>query len=249
MIFDGKKEAERIRQELVSSGKLNGKSLLILQADGQRQESTYVRLKREMGEGLGVSVRVEFLLTKEELIKRLESKIEEDGVLVQLPIIGTDRTQTQQVLNLIPELKDVDGLGQFSKFLPAAVKAVDRVLIYAWINENLRFTNAAVVGAEGMIGSKLTHWLFERALEVGKFDLGSDLTKLVDFDVVISATGRPGLIGGAMVKEGVIAIDLGYPQGDMDFEAVRTKASLITPVPGGVGPLTVISLFENLAQA
>lgn len=249
MIFDGKKEAERIRQELVSSGKLNGKSLLILQADGSKQESNYVRLKREMGESLEVTVRVEFFLTKEELIRRLESKIEEDGVLVQLPIIGADKTEAQRILDLIPELKDVDGLGQFSKFLPAVVKAVDRVLIYAWVSENLRFTNAAVVGAAGMVGKRLMRWLEQRALVVEGFDLGSDLPKLVVFDVVVSATGKPGLIKGEMVKQGVIAIDLGYPQGDLVFDEVRSKAKLITPVPGGVGPLTVISLFENLAQA
>lgn len=249
MVFDGKKEAERIRQELVTSGKLNGKSLLILQADGSKQESTYVRLKREMGEGLGVKVRLEYYLTKEELIQRLGQPIEEDGILVQLPIIGADRSETNHIISLIPEGKDVDGLNQFSKFLPAAVKAVDRVLVYAWVTANLRFTNAAVVGAEGMIGSKLSNWLEERALVVERFDLGSDLTKLINFDVVVSATGRPSLVRGEMVKSGVIAIDLGYPQGDLAFDEVRPKAGLITPVPGGVGPVTVISLFENLAQA
>ncbi len=249
MIFDGRKEAEIIRQGLLSSGKLVGKSLLILQADGRREESTYVRLKRQMGESLGVAVKVEFYVSKEELKKRLENKIEEDGILVQLPIIGADKAETQRILDTIPEQKDVDGLNRFSKFLPAVVKAVDWVLVYAWVKENLRFTNAAVVGAEGMVGRRLVKWLEERALAVERFDLGSDLTKLVEFDVVVSATGKPGLIKGTMIKDGAVAIDLGYPQGDMVFDEVRLRAKLVTPVPGGVGPLTIICLFENLVQA
>ncbi|OGD75301.1 hypothetical protein A3A84_03835 [Candidatus Collierbacteria bacterium RIFCSPLOWO2_01_FULL_50_23] len=249
MIFDGKNEAGRIRRELESSGKLNGKSLVIFQTDGSKQESTYIRLKREMGESLGVKVKVEYLFTSEELTRRLGQPIEEDGVLVQLPIIGADKGETGRILGLLPELKDIDGLNQFSKFLPSAVKAVDRVLIYAWVTASLRFINAAVVGAEGMIGSRLSDWLTERALAVERFDLGSDLSKLVNFDVVVSATGQPSLIKAEMVKEGAIVIDLGYPQGDVAFDEVRSKAGLITPVPGGVGPLTVVSLFENLAQA
>lgn len=149
MVFDGKKEAEKLRKALLFGGKLSGKSLLIIQADGGSTETTYVRLKREMGESLGVVVRVEFVKTKEDLRERLEKKIVEDGVLVQLPIIGADRKETQAILDLIPEGKDVDGLTTFSRFLPAVVKAVDHILIYAWAMLNLRFSTAAVVGAEG----------------------------------------------------------------------------------------------------
>lgn len=250
MIFDGKKEAERIRQELFVSGKLAGKSLLIVQADGGGRESTYVRLKREMGEGLGVEIKILELENSKQVEDKLKSKEIESfgGVLVQLPIVGADPQETQKILDLIPVAKDVDGLTTFSKFLPAAVRAVDRVLAYAWVKENLRFANAAVVGAAGMVGRRLVKWLEGRAVEVERFDIGSDLSRLKTFDVVISATGTPGLIDGAMVKEGVIAIDLGYPKGDMVFEEVRMKAGLVTPVPGGVGPLTIVSLFENLVQ-
>ena len=77
--------------------------------------------------------------------------------------------------------------------------------------------------------------------------MGDDLARLKDFDVVISATGQPGLVKASMVKEGVVAVDLGYPKADFD-DGVKEKASVITPVPGGVGPVTVLSLFENLSK-
>jgi len=194
-------------------------------------------------------VKVEFMANIEELKKRLSKVTSEDGVLLQLPIIGADSDETQRILDMIPVTKDVDGLANFSKFLPAAILAVDKILIYSWVSENLRFSKAAVVGANGNIGRRLVKRLKERALEVEGFDVGDNLDRLVDFDVVVSATGRPGLITAEMLKKGVIAIDLGYPRGDFEFDGVRAKSRLITPVPGGVGPLTIISLFENLGQA
>ena len=83
---------------------------------------------------------------------------------------------------------------------------------------------------------------------VSGFDMGDDLTGLIDFDVVISCTGSADLIKSYMVKDGFMGIDLGYPKGDISTEAIE-KASFITPVPGGVGPLTIVSLFENLANS
>ena len=88
MIFDGRVKAAKIEAELMASGRLMGKSLLILQCDGGEKESTYVRLKREMGEKLGARVKVEVLRNKEEVVERLK-RVDEDGVLVQLPILGT----------------------------------------------------------------------------------------------------------------------------------------------------------------
>jgi len=87
MIFDGKGEAEKIRIELERSGKFVGKSLLILSCDGSEKESLYVRLKREMGESLEVSIKLKVLSKKEEVREILENRIEESGVLVQLPLL------------------------------------------------------------------------------------------------------------------------------------------------------------------
>ena len=237
-----------IEQSLKSIGKLVGKSLMILQCDGETKESGYVRLKREMGERLGVVVRVIFAQGNErvrEEIEKANKETEVDGILVQLPIKGANRGETEQILSTIDPRKDIDGLNPKSSFVPAVVMAVEVVL--EKINLS-RESAVAVVGAEGMVGSRMYSRLVELGYVVSGFDMGDDLMKLKDFDVVISSTGVEGLVKQEMVKEGFVGIDLGYPKGDVSAEAGE-KASVITPVPGGVGPLTIVSLYVNLAEA
>jgi len=105
MIFDGGKFASDLEKELVDSGKLAGKSLLILQCDGSDKESKYVELKRKAGERMGVRVRTKSASWRtknsRQLKEKLKSKIEEDGVLVQLPIAGANKAETEKILSLI----------------------------------------------------------------------------------------------------------------------------------------------------
>ena len=226
MIFDGKGFAGKIEERLRKSGKLAGKSLLIV----GDEDNIYVRLKKKMGERLGVKVVVR---------SDLKEMGKFDGVLVQLPVAD------ESILEKIPVEKDVDGLNLVSRFWPAAVVAVEKVLEFAGLlGKSLR---VGVVGSEGMVGKRLCQRLEELGLEVAGFDKGDLLEGLVDCDVVVSATGQVALIKVDMVKKGVVAIDLGFPKGDFDTQ-VADKASLLTPVPGGVGPVTVVSLFENLAR-
>ncbi|MFZ2202005.1 MAG: tetrahydrofolate dehydrogenase/cyclohydrolase catalytic domain-containing protein [Microgenomates group bacterium] len=243
MIFDGKAAAKKIEEELLASGRLAGKSLLILQCDGGDKESTYIRLKREMGERLGVKVKVERLRNKEAVEERLK-RIEEDGVLVQLPILGAGREETEEILAKIPVEKDVDGLNVRSDFKPAAILAVLRLLKEAGVGLGRRI---GVVGAEGVVGRRLMRDLGGAGYSCLGFDLGDNLAGLLVCDTLVSATGTPGLIMPEMVREGVVAIDLGFPKGEFD-PAVAEKASFFTPVPGGVGPLTIVCLYENLAS-
>lgn len=244
MVFDGKALAKEIQKELVGSGKLKGKSLLILQCDGGDKESQYVRLKREAGERLGVSIKTQVLSSKQELQKILNIKIEDDGILVQLPIVGTSKAETEAILGLIPPEKDIDGLNPASSYQPAVVRAIEKIFEEIKVNPS---NSVAVVGAKGMVGKRLVERLKSLGFSsIGQFDLGDDLNKLKNYWVVVSATGQAGLIKPAMIREGVVAIDLGYPEGDFDL-AVGEKVSFITPVPGGVGPVTVACLFENLA--
>ncbi len=243
MIFDGRAEAKKIEEELRASGRLAGKSLLILQCDGNEKESTYVRLKREMGEKLGVEVKVELLNNKDEVGERLKA-VTEDGVLVQLPILGAGREETEEILSLIPVEKDVDGLNPRSNFKPAAVLAVLRILKIARVPEGTRI---GVVGAEGMVGRRLMRDLGLAGYSCLGFDLGDDLKGLLACDTIVSAVGTAGLITPEMVRERIVAIDLGFPKGDFDPKVVE-KASFFTPVPGGVGPFTIVSLYQNLAN-
>lgn len=237
MIFDGNGFAKDKKEKLMTEGVLMGKKLVIFQSGDK--ESTYVRLKREMGESLGVKVKVVFSDGPVDLTS-LDKDV--DGVLVQLPITGVDEKERDEILRMIPQEKDVDGLNPDSEvFLPAVVVAVEKILEKAGVNQ-MENPSIAVVGSKGMIGKVLV-----KKFEATGFDMGDDLSKLVDFDVVISATGQAGLIKQGMVKKGVVAIDLGYPKADFE-EKVRKKAGFITPVPGGVGPVTVVSLYENLSK-
>lgn len=252
MIFDGKKFADDLEKDLIKSGKLAGKSLLILQCDGSDKESRYVSLKREAGERMGVNVKTQELENSRQLKEKL--KLEEisdfGGVLVQLPIAGASREETEEILNLIPTEKDVDGLNPSSKFVPAAVLAVEKIMEEAMKAGAFEFDiylRVGVVGAKGMVGKRLVKRLRDQGYVVAEFDIGDDLSGLADCDVVVGATGQAGLIKPEMLGEGVVAIDLGYPKGDFDPE-VEKKAKFFTPVPGGAGPVTVVSLFENLAK-
>ncbi len=257
MIFDGRAEAKKIEEKLTASGRLLGKSLLILSCEagsrfaGQEKESNYVRLKREMGERLGVRVKVKVLRKKEEVREVLGKKIDESGVLVQLPILGAGREETEEILTAIPVEKDVDGLNSASSFQPAVVRAVLRILKMAGVEEGRRI---GVVGAEGLVGRRLMRDLGGAGYSCLGFDLGDDLAGLLACETIVSATGVANLIQPEMVRarrfggrEGIVAIDLGYPKGEFSVE-VSKKASFFTPVPGGVGPMTVICLFENLAN-
>jgi methylenetetrahydrofolate dehydrogenase (NADP+)/methenyltetrahydrofolate cyclohydrolase len=156
---------------------------------------------------------------------------------------------TQENLNLVYEGK--------WRILPAAVKAVMLIL-----GEALE-TNPGVdyrIGVEGKVAVVVgTSELVGRPLAAVLKQMGAEVTncgiKTLDLkpytlkaDILVSATGKPGLITREMVKLGAVVIDVGEPKGDVEFSSVKAKASFITPVPGGVGPVTVVSLLENLME-
>ena len=142
-----------------------------------------------------------------------------------------------QLVNKINPAKDVDGLRPDSKFIPATVRAVEKILT----SVNIPPRGGMLIVGRGMIGRALTKRL--NAKNISSHD--ENLTKLcLAADILITASGRQGLI--KTVKPGAVVIDLGWPKGDVDFEAVKNIAGTITPVPGGVGPVTVVCLLENL---
>ena len=246
-IFQGKVEALKIEESLKELGSVKGKKLLIIQADGASEESVYVKLKREMGERLGVKIEVIRTGDKKkvlELIEKANGDSEIEGILVQLPILGADRVEVEQILSSISLEKDVDGLNPKSSFVPSVVMAVETVL--EKINLG-REKSIGLVGSAGMVGRRLYDRLLEIGYVVSGFEDGDDLMTLSEFDVVISTTGVAEVIKAEMVKEGFIGIDLGFPRAEISLEASK-KARFITPIPGGVGPLTVVCLFENLGE-
>ncbi len=180
-----------------------------------------------------------YVQKKIELAKRLGVEIvmnkiagDEDGIMVQLP-----HPNAKELISQIPPEKDVDGLREDSPFMPAVVRAVKEIL------KNLP-GEILVIGSKGFVGRKLMQ-VFPDAIGMDIDDFSAD--KLKTADVIISATGQKNLIDSDMVRDGFIAIDVGYP--DAEFTpAALTKASFYTPVPGGVGPVTVAMLFANLLR-
>ncbi len=171
--------------------------------------------------------------------------------------------------SLIDQAKDVDGLHpetmvfiknntwqQEKKVLPATAQAVMTILNQAFDQLQIDSAqqnqlNILMLGRSDIVGQPVFYELKNQGFQVKMLTrddvdqrLGSN-KKFMDADIIISATGVKHLINGEMVKEGVIVIDVGEPRPDIDFESMQNKAAFITPVPGGVGPMTVVSLLKN----
>lgn len=192
------------------------------------------------------------------------------GVMIQKPTKAVFQANNpdgdfaswwKTLTDAIDPAKDIDGLTGKSKFLPATVKACLTILDIAKASLNIsdvewQQNKVLVLGRSDIVGKPLAERLqssFALVDNFGKAEfsalLQSDKAKLAAYDIVIAAVGVPDLIAGDLLKEGVIAIDVGSPQGDMERKSVEAKAAFLTPVPGGVGPMTVISLMENIVSA
>jgi len=186
-----------------------------------------------------------------------------DGILVQLPL--PPHIPMEEVILAISPKKDVDGfhpenmgrlLGRLEGgFIPCTPLGIDILLKHYGID--LKGKDVTVVGAGFIVGRPLTALLLWRDATVSVCHIHTkDLKKYtLGADVLISATGVPHLIKEDMVKEGAVVVDVGISKvgdrivGDVDFEAVKNKVYAITPVPGGVGPMTVSALLLNTLQA
>jgi len=185
-----------------------------------------------------------------------------DAVIVQLPMNELDNYQ--EVLNLIPTNKDVDGLSNSSfdalknntqALIPATPKAILEVIK----NEDINLTNKniLIIGQGKLVGLPLSIILKNKGLKVVTADKNTkNLSELtMDADIIISAAGVPKLLTGDMIKDGAIVLDAGAAEaegkivGDVDYESVEPKTSIISKVPGGIGPVTVACLLENVLEA
>jgi methylenetetrahydrofolate dehydrogenase (NADP+) / methenyltetrahydrofolate cyclohydrolase len=208
-------------------------------------------------------------------IRELNADPQVTGIIIQKPwrvtwlsVVGGEKTTQdfqrwwQTLTQAIAEAKDVDGLRPQTLaaikdstwktkgyVLPATAKAVLSILV-----ASQRFTVASqivIIGKSDILGQPLFYELSNQGYAVemiGSQELADKKTQgigLTDKDIIISSTGRHHLITGDLVKEGVVVIDVGEPKPDVEFATVSPKASFITPVPGGVGPMTVVSLLEN----
>lgn len=267
MIIDGKQIAEEILAELkkeVLDKKLDLSLGAVLVGDDPEFKK-FVEFKSKAADKVEISPTIYPFpkdIGTEDLKKDLAEIIKwSDGVLVELPL-PKDIDQ-QEILNMVPVEKDVDVLSDDaqrlfyknkSKINPPAVEALKIVLE---INDiSLAGKKVAVFGQGILIGKPISHWLEQQGVEVFRIrSTTKNPEKLsLEADIVIAGVGKPGLITGDMVKEGVIVIDFGYGKkggkmvGDVDFIPVAKKSSLITPVPGGMGPILIAVVLKNLIK-
>ena len=229
--------------------------LLILRDSDNPVISKYVNLKIKYGADIGVIVEDFKAADSDELAAKIKAASADpatDGIIIQLPL--TDKTKTDELCDLIDPEKDVDGLGKNARFDSATATAINWLL--AGYDIKLENQKIALVGRGKLVGAPLFKMFKNSGRDVSLFHRGDDLTKLKKFDIIISATGVPGLVSDDMIKPGAVVIDAGTAsengilKGDL-APAVRERQDLaaITPTTGGVGPLTIACLFDHVLQS
>ena len=229
--------------------------LAIIQTIDDPVIDTYVRLKREYGEDILAEVAVH-KIKQADLTSTIQTLNEDDavhGIIIQLPL--ADPSVTEQAVNMVLPAKDVDGLGEGATLTPATAMAIDWLL--AGYNVQLRDRHIVIVGNGRLVGSPLAKLWRTAGLDVVVLDdqtedLAGEVRK---GQIVVTATGVPGLITSQMLQPGAAVVDAGTASeggklvGDVAAD-VRERTDLsITPIKGGVGPLTVTALFDNLILA
>ncbi len=249
------KERQAHLVQILRSNKKRAKLVIVRDSDNP-VIAKYVGLKCRYGEDIGVEVvdlKVEPIKESlEKAIREANEDITVSGIIVQLPLINTEITE--EVLAEIAPEKDVDGLSGKGAFDSATATAINWLL--TGYNIDLQQKKIAIVGRGRLVGRPLASMWGNSGLDVEVFHRGSDFSKLHDYEVIVTATGVPDLITDEMVRSGAVIVDAGTASeggklvGDISDEIrERTDISAITPKIGGVGPLTVGVLFENVLMA
>lgn len=260
MLLDGRelagfiKERQAKQVRVLRAKKTFPKLAVVLVGENKASEK-YIIVKAKYAEDIGIELIVvrpsesKLNLAIEELNK--DSLIH--GIIIQLPLPKT--LDSDSVVTLIKPTKDVDGLGSGSVFPAATPTAI--LWLLSGYNIDLKNNKIAAVGLGRLVGKPLVSLLSKSNILVSGFDEQTkDLAKqLPNFDIIITAVGKPGLIKTSMVKPGAVVIDAGTAEaksklaGDVDPDLYKRDDIKVSPVPGGVGPLTVAALFENVIGA
>lgn len=229
--------------------------LAIIQTTDNPVIDVYVNLKRRYGEEILVDVTVHRPAAADvlSLIETLNIDETVHGIIIQLPMEDPDLTQ--QAVDAVVPHKDVDGLGQYPHFEAATPMAIDWLL--AGYNVNLAAGKIAIIGEGRLVGKPLAALWRSGGYDVTTFNEASaDLAEaLRQYTVIVSATGVPGLIKSQMLQPGAVVVDAGTASehgkivGDVADEVRQRDDLTITPRIGGVGPLTVAALFDNVIRS
>ena len=272
-LLEGKIISERIKKQIKEEiSKLNLKPVLASIEVGENPAaSVYIKAQRRLSEELGIDYQLHKLdsqISETSLIEFIQ-KINLDkainGLILQMPL--PKHIDYKKISQFIEPKKDVEGLhpenmGKIifgkAKILPCTAQAVMELLKETQVD--LYGKEVVIVGHSEIVGKPLSLLLLDKfatvtVCHIGTYDAGKLEEHVRQAEVLVVAVGKAGLIKGEWIKEGAIVIDVGINRvgdkivGDVEFETASKRASFITPVPGGVGPLTTTMLMRNLVEA
>ncbi|MBX2866609.1 bifunctional 5,10-methylenetetrahydrofolate dehydrogenase/5,10-methenyltetrahydrofolate cyclohydrolase [Candidatus Kaiserbacteria bacterium] len=255
MIINGRDIAADIRADIAQRVTALGRTprLTIFSCDPNFETRKYLGLKERVAREVGIDTEVRVLpkeTTTEELVSAIEGATETDGIILQLPLPKHIATDT--VIKAILSEHDIDALNPETRgVLPPVAEACREILVRH--NVSVQGVSAVVVGEGRLVGRPVAQMLRDMGAKVAvlthESSEGEELLKTAD--VIVSGAGDPGFIKPDMIKEGVVLLDAGTSEdggvlvGDAD-PLCSEKAGLFTPVPGGIGPITVAVLLRNL---
>lgn len=274
MLLDGKTLSNKIKEELkkqvinLIDKYDNIPTLSIVVVGSSSASEVYVRNKIKIAKFIGMNANVIQLkedVTMDELIKvvdGLNGDTSVNGIIVQLPL--PKHLNEQVIIDRISDEKDVDGFGLLNKgkllagedsLRPATPYGIMKLL--EEYNIDIEGKNALVIGRSNIVGKPIALMLLEKnaTVTIAHSRTGNLKDIALNADIIVIAVGKPKFLTADMIKEGSTIIDVGINRvdgalcGDVDFDNLVSKAGYITPVPGGVGPLTIVSLLENTIKA
>lgn len=229
--------------------------LAIVQTKDDPVINTYVKLKKRYGQDILVEVEPFFVDQKDALptIEKLNADSSVHGLIVQLPL--ADMSETEKICDAVAPEKDVDALGRNSVLEPATPMAI--LWLLAGYGVELNGKKIVLIGNGKLVGAPLAKLLRNQGQDVEVIDRTTvDLAdKVLEADVIITATGSPAILFPEMIKQGAVVIDAGVASedgktvGDLHESVYDREDLVLTPQKGGVGPLTVCALFENVITA
>ena len=273
MIIDGKKEAQLLRDEIKKeieslkskNNKVPGLTVILIGDFAPSQ--IYVKNKEKNAKEVGINsdiIRYAKDVSEQEVLKKIKELNNNEavsGILVQLPL--PPQINKEKIINAINPLKDVDGfhpinVGNLSSGYNATVPCTPLgcLLLIKKIEPNLSGKHAIIIGRSNLNGKPMAQLLLKENCTVTiVHSKTKDLkTECLKADILVAAVGVPNLVKSDWVKKDSIVIDVGINKvgdkivGDVEFETVKEKAKAITPVPGGVGPMTIACLLKNTLE-
>ncbi len=233
--------------------------LVIIQVGNRPDSDSFIKSKKIFANKVGINeihVNLPENVEQEEVISVIKKYNEDKGVqgiIVQLPL--PKHLNPDLIIETIDSKKDVDGLTSNTKFVPATARGISE--LFDFYNIKIKDKKVTVLGKSKLVGTPIAKMCVTRGANVTVCDSKTidNQIKSKNAEILIIAIGQPELIDDKYISEGQIIIDVGINRvekgivGDVNFEKVKNTVSAITPVPGGVGQMTVLSLFENLVDA